>query len=280
MRCQWDSFICLLPQWMRSNVDKLGKDSLQELRLREGKPPELITGQGVLSLERRVVVEDLKFCINTATKYSPWADHTSRQGYVTAPGGHRIGICGQAIISEGRMSGVSNMFSICIRIARDITGLVNKTIPSKGSVLIIGKPGSGKTTFLRDLIRFRSEHSNQSIAVVDEKMEIFPISNGRLCFDTGPRTDVLSGCNKNTGIQSVLRNMGPGTIALDEITAREDCDSLLDAAWCGVDLIATAHAGSKKELLERRIYKPLIETKLFETLIVLKEDKSWTMERM
>ena len=81
-------------------------------------------------------------------------------------------------------------------------------------------------------------------------------------------------------VQSVFRNMGPGTIALDEITAKEDCDSLLDAAWCGVDLIATAHAGSKKELLERRIYKPLIETKLFETLIVLKEDKSWTMERM
>lgn len=280
MRCEWDSFICLLPQWMRNDVDKLGRNSLQELRLRRDKPPELITKQGSICLERNVNPDDMRFCINTATKYSPWSDHTSRQGYVTAPGGHRIGICGQAVITDGKISGMNSMFSLCIRIARDFSGLVDASVPIKGSILIIGKPGSGKTTLLRDLIRYRSKHNSQSIAVVDEKMEIFPVSNGKLCFNTGPRTDVLScGC-KAEGIRCVLRNMGPGTIAVDEITAKEDCDGLLGAAWCGVDLIATAHAGDKNQLLSSKIYKPLLDTHLFDTLLVMKEDKSWYIERM
>ena len=46
----------------------------------------------------------------------------------------------------------------------------------KGSVLIIGRPGSGKTTLLRDLIRQRSDRVGDTVCVVDERCELFPVA--------------------------------------------------------------------------------------------------------
>ena len=74
--------------------------------------------------------------------------------------------------------------------------------------------------------------------------------------------------------------MGPVCIAVDEITQEDDCTALLHAGWSGVALLATAHAKNRSDLLTRPIYRPMIEKKLFDTLIVMQPDKSWTLERM
>lgn len=280
MRCAWQAFVNLLPVWMRESVDKLGKDTLQELRLRIHLPPELVTSKGVVYLERSVSPDDLKFCVNVASRYSPWAASTVSQGYITAPGGHRIGICGKAIISNGKMSGIDTTSSLCIRVSRDFPGIAAGTGLYTGSLLIIGRPGSGKTTLLRDLIRQRSTEGNATISVVDEREEIFPHAQNQMCFPIGKHTDVLSGCSKVQGIETVLRCMGPEIIAVDEITAVEDCQALIRAGWCGVKLLATAHAGSREDLLNRPVYRPIVESCLFDTLIVMNPDKSWYTERM
>ena len=73
----------------------------------------------------------------------------------------------------------------------------------------------------------------------------------------------------------VLRCMSPRVIALDEITSAEDCSALIRGAWCGVDLVATAHASSIRELKERRVYRPLWETGLFPKAAVLDSAQSW-----
>ena len=78
----------------------------------------------------------------------------------------------------------------------------------------------------------------------------------------------------------VLRTMGPSCIAVDEITAPEDVQSLIQAAYCGVRLLATAHAVSLSDFRNRRTYQPLIEDRIFDTILVLKKDKSYTLERM
>jgi len=280
MQCAWDSFIGILPHWMRSDVDQKGRHSLQELRLRVDKPPELITSEGSYRLTRPVGLSDLEFCINTASRYSPWSAQSARSGYITAMGGHRIGICGQAAMADSRMVGIRTLSSICLRVARDYPGIAASAKNLPGSILILGSPGSGKTTLLRDLIRMRSNLGPGSISVVDEKGEIFPADTKKYFFDTGPRTDVLSGCTKAQGIDAVLRNMGPETIAVDEITAQEDCMALANALWCGVQLLATAHAASKKELLSRKLYAPIVESGLFNNLLILRTDKSWYTERM
>lgn len=278
MRCAWQELLSILPVWMRKEVDELGRDTLQELRLRLGLPPELVRSNGNATLKRNVMIEDLNYLVNTASRYSPWSASTAAQGYITAAGGHRIGLCGDAVVQGGTMTGIRQATSLCVRIARDFPGIARKIGCTGSSVLIIGRPGSGKTTLLRDLIRIRSEAGNGSIAVVDERGELFP--KGSVSFPTGPRTDILSGCTKRQGIEMLLRTMGPAAIAVDEITSEGDCDALLQAGWCGVSLLATAHAASREDLLGRPVYKPLVCGGLFDTLIVLHSDKSWKAERM
>lgn len=280
MKCAWKEFISLLPPWMRPEVDKLGRDCLQELRLRIGLFPELITSKGSLTIPQRASRDDLNFCINSASRYSPWTAGSMKHGYLTAPGGHRIGVCGKAVETDDRIQRIQVPTSLCIRVSRDFPGIAAQADSNDSSVLILGRPGAGKTTLLRDLIRRRSDAGTGSIAVVDEKEEIFPSIRGEQCFPAGRRTDIISGCNKKEGIEAVLRNMGPGTIAVDEVTAESDCEALLKAAWCGVKLIATAHAGTKEDLWRRSVYKPIVDLNVFDTLMILREDKSWYMERL
>ncbi len=280
MKCAWQAFINLLPVWMRDNVDKQGKGTLQELRLRLNTPPEMVCQDGLVLLEGCVSAEDLQFCINLASRYSPWTSATTQRGFITAPGGHRIGLCGKAVMNHGILNGVHPITSLCLRVARDFHGIANGAANCNGSILIIGRPGSGKTTLLRDLIRQKSNRGAGCIAVVDEREEIFPYVHNQPCFPTGRHTDILSGCSKVQGIETVLRSMGPEMIAVDEITAKEDCEALLHAGWCGVKLLATAHAGNLNDLLHRPVYRPIIESGIFDTLLIIGPDKTWKAERM
>ncbi len=273
MNCAWKELLAILPPWLSQQVDNCSNGTLQELRLRLGQPPQLICKDSIIWLSREVTMDDMNFCINTASRYSPWSAQSAAQGYITAPGGHRIGLCGDAVLVGGSMTGIRTIRSICIRVARDFPGIAAKFANYRGSILLIGPPGSGKTTLLRDLTRQISMH--ETIAVVDERCELFP--NG--CFNRGKALDVLSGCSKSLGIDIVLRTMGPETVAVDEITADDDCVSLIRAGWCGVRLVATAHASSIRDLHHRELYRPLIREKLFQHILVLHRDKTIHEER-
>lgn len=273
MMCAWKELLSILPPRLRREVDSLGKEPVQELRLRCGGPPELVLAGKSLWLAETATRDDLNFVINTASRYSPWAASTAAQGYITAPGGHRIGLCGGAVCRSGAVEGIREISSLCIRVARDFPGIGKDAAGMKGSILILGAPGWGKTTLLRDLIRQLSE--TEAVSVVDERGELFPEG-----FLRGKRMDVLTGCPKPAGIDMVLRTMGPDCIAVDEITAEGDCQALVQAANCGVRLLATAHAGSARDFRCRRVYRPLAEEGIFETLLILGRDRSYKMERV
>lgn len=272
MMCAWKELIAILPQWMRQEVDRLGKETMQELRMRINAPPELVVSRGSLWLDRPAATEDLQFCVNAASRYSPWAAETVANGYLTAPGGHRIGLCGEVVIHNGTVSGIRRLQSLCIRVARDFSG-VGKGVSVSDSLLILGAPGWGKTTLLRDIARYIAE--KETVAVVDERGELFPDG-----FRRGKRMDVLTGCPKSLGIDRALRTMGPQWVAVDEITAEEDCEALLRAVGCGVKLLATAHASSQQDLDRRPVYRKLREMELFSQVLVLNNAKQWHLERM
>ena len=263
-----------LPPRIRSGIPSEHWVDLLEIRLRLGKSPGLVCMDKMIDIPGPVTQEELQFCVNTASRYSPWSAGSVADGFLTAAGGHRIGLCG-----SWNGKGFESISGLCIRVARDFPG-ISRGIPLRESLLILGPPGSGKTTLLRDLVRRIGLEGRGSIAVVDERCELFPVANGRFVFDSGLHVDVLSGCAKSRGIGMVLRAMGPTWIGVDEITAEMDCAALVHAGWCGVKLIATAHASSVSDLLSRPVYAPLVETRLFQRAVVLDRDKSWRLERI
>ncbi len=264
----------VLPISLRSRLPAENIESLTEIRMRMSYPAQLIYLDKTVEIGGAICLDDLNFCVNTASRYSPWNASSMKQGYLTAPGGHRIGICG-----ESTGEGIRSLTSVCIRVAKDLPG-ISSQIPVRDSLLIIGAPGSGKTTLLRDYIRKISNCCKSAISVVDERSEIFPFTGGKPCFDPGRHTDILTGCPKTRGIGMVMRCMGPAWIALDEITDAEDCDAMVQALWCGVKIVATAHAASVSDLLTRPIYQPIIKSKVFSTIAVMHPDKSYHLERI
>ena len=280
MNCAFDAYINLVPIRLREDVVLQKKDTIQELRLRCGRKPVLVTQAGSVFLDSLVSKEDLSFVVNVASRYSPWTVASLEHGYITALGGHRVGVCGEVAVSDGKVMSFPTVTSVSLRVCRDFPGISGEIKEMTGSILIIGQPGTGKTTLVRDLVRSISNIHSRMVSVVDERRELFPVINGEFVFSPGDQTDVLSGCSKTEGIEMALRTMTPQVIAVDEITAWEDCKALLHAAWCGVTLLATAHAACKDDLLRRKVYKPLIDSGIFENIVILHPDKSWSLERI
>ena len=173
MICYWRELLELLPPWLREQVNGDGLDKrLREIRLHLGQPPLLVAGEeDLLPSCRRVGTEDLSHIVNTVSRFSAYAAWSVAQGYLTARGGHRVGLCGTAVIRDGKTAGMKELRALCIRIARDFPGLA-AGLPDRlgtGSALILGPPGGGKTTLLRDLIRQISDVRREPIAVVDQR---------------------------------------------------------------------------------------------------------------
>lgn len=272
MTCAWSELLAVLPSWMREDVNTHGKEHLQEIRLRINTLPELVFSEESQWLDHTITQEDLHYTVNAASRYSPWTAASMAKGYITVAGGHRIGLCGEVVVQQGIVTGMKNITSICIRIARDFPGIAAGLRKLTGSVLILGPPGWGKTTLLRDMIRQNEE--TEKICVVDERGELFPEGLTR-----GSRVDVLTGCSKPAGIPMLLRTMGPSCIAVDEITEAEDSKALLHAANCGVRLFATAHAASVADFRQRCNYRMLWDSHIFDAFVVLRRDKTYTLER-
>ena len=165
MICYWRELLELLPPWLREPVDGGGLDKqVREIRLHLGQPPLLAAdGEEYFPSCRRVGTEDLSYAVNTASRFSAYAAWSIAQGYLTARGGHRLGLCGTAIVREGKMTGMKELRSVCIRVARDFPGLA-AGLPDRlgtGSALILGPPGAGKTTLLRILLGLEKPDSGE-----------------------------------------------------------------------------------------------------------------------
>ena len=78
----------------------------------------------------------------------------------------------------------------------------------------------------------------------------------------------------------VLRAMNPSAIAVDEITEPKDTRALAQAFGCGIEILATAHGASVKDLRRKAEYRILMERNVFQWVVILQRDKSWRTERV
>ena len=251
------------------------------LRAEEGARASRVAAAGpAQSAERRLAglvrQEELSEILQRATQQSAYACTQSlRQGFVTLPGGHRIGVCGSAVVKNGELAGYQALSSLCIRFARDVRMDSARLLPNlTDSCLILGAPGAGKTTLLRACIRALSE-SGQRVSVCDDRGEISAMTQGKAQFDLGPQTDILTGLSKDEGMLLLLRAMNPMWIAADEITARRDLAAMETISYCGVRLLATAHAKDERELRLRPLYRELLTLGMFRRMFVLLPDRQF-----
>lgn len=267
--------IPLLPDIFGSLVAAEQTEGLEELRMRVGQPFQLRYAAREKELGRRVETAHLEEVIRRACRQSVYAcNDTLKDGYLTVEGGHRIGICGTGVVRDGENQTLRAPSSLSIRIARQIRGCAGRLLPAlHSSVLILGPPGAGKTTLLRDAVVQLSDKLGKRVALVDERGEIAASVGGVPQLYIGKRTDVMVNVGKAEGIMMMLRSMNPQWIAVDEITDPADIHAMVQASYCGVQLLATAHGKDRKDLYSRPLYRSLMETGVFRTIVLLDENK-------
>ena len=273
----------LLPERLRCSMKQLPqakREQVEEIRLRQGFLPSVLDGAGEQDVgDTAVTGELLRQVLEQASQASAHTvlDQVQR-GFLTLRGGHRIGICGTAVVRDGKVATLREISSLSIRIARAVVGQAEGLLPQllEGqrlqNTLIFAPPGAGKTTLLRDLVRGLSDGSVRPplrLAVADERGEIAAMWQGVPQLYVGRHTDVLDGCDKATAVSILLRGMNPQVIAMDEITQMGDVEAMIQAVGCGVSLLATAHGETMEDLKRRPVYRALYRAGVFRRVVLL-----------
>lgn len=263
-------------------ISKVNLKNLQEIRIKIGNPVIMEDGEGEKVFNYQVKNEDIKYIIQRISNYSLYAfEEELKQGYITIQGGHRIGISGDCVVQNGLVKTIKNIYSLNIRVSREILGCAFKYVPhmiKNNDVLntiIISPPKCGKTTILRDLTRILSNGDKslgiqgKKITIIDERSEIAGCYRGIPQLNVGIRSDVYDNCIKSEGIIMAIRALSPEIIICDEIGTEKDTKSLIQALNSGVKVITTIHGFDIKDLVNRPVFKELIDNKVFKRALVL-----------
>lgn len=278
-----EQILTQLPIKFRNVFSKHSFLSLQEIRFRCGKPlmiygangGEMLSEQGktVCEVGQAFLVsrEDMLvlfgcFCENSVYAYQ----NEICEGFLTIRGGHRVGICGRCVMSEGKISNIADISGFNLRIAKEYIGCAEKLLPqillpnhSMANTILLAPPQCGKTTFLRDLTRLLSRRFK--ISLIDERSEIAAVKDGIAQLDVGLQTDVLDQFPKREGMLFALRSLSPEIMVTDELGTEEDVKAVKRVLHSGCRILTTMHAESEHELRgeQRKLYD------LFEKAVIL-----------
>ncbi len=249
----------------------------REIRIRVGKPI-LLCGKEEFAVPapppdaRQLTTLLLAFCNQALYAH----EEQLRQGFLTLPYGHRVGVCGHMVMQDGKPLRLSGVQGMNVRIARQMACDMRAVdVVRHGralrSTLIVSPPGLGKTTMLRELARQLSGLGVQ-VALADERGELAACVQGVPQLDVGERTDVMDNMPKAEAVQLLIRAMSPDLVVSDEIGSAQDAEALMDAQRCGVKVLCSAHGASYGDVRGRSAVRQLLREGVFERVMVLGKD--------
>lgn len=280
----WQETIGFLTGCMPRPVSRVlvqqAEGSVREVRVRAGGKVRILTAEGEIPCACTPTQPQVEQMAEALCEHALYARaEEQRQGFVTLRGGHRMGLCGRVVAQGQSVRALRDISSLCLRVAGQWRGAADALMPhlwdEQGrvrSLLIVGLPGMGKTTMLRDACRRLSERGAR-MCVVDERSEIAAMSGGVPQLDVGPNTDVLDGCAKEAGLRWMLRAMSPQALVTDELGGAMDAQAVLDAARSGVSVLATLHGRDLQAALSRGILYHLAQNRVFDRYALLDENE-------
>lgn len=270
------------------------KKKIQEIRLRVNKPVLLIENGDAFFVETdgtlctKPTAQSLTVKRDTFDRaykklceYSVHSNmNTLTNGFLTVRGGNRVGVCSTAVYKNNSVYSIKGITSLNIRIAREFKGasmpLLNSICSANiPSLILAGKPASGKTTILRDIAyQLSTGYHNQyrKVVIVDERSEIANMGSDYSQNDVGINTDVLNGFSKSDGIEIAVRTLSPDVIICDEIGNNEEVKAIQHGFSSGVKFIVSLHVASEKELYQKPQLRSLLLTQEFQYIVLLKNN--------
>lgn len=235
------SLFSVLPDEVTDNVDPKEADKLVEIVLDEGRAVEyrFIDGTYVEIVDLIVTNEMLKRIEERVGSFGP----DNRAGISRTL--HRISrIQNRFGDTVGMTCRVGRPFEGCVELIKDI-------VDQGKNILLLGKPGVGKTTKLRDIARHLSTELNRRVIVIDTSNEIG--GDGTLphtAIGRSRRMQVPYGKQQHTIMREAVENHMPEVIIVDEISDQNETEAARTIAQRGVQLIATAHGSKLFELMQ------------------------------
>jgi len=216
-----------------------GLTGLLEIVMDLGRLPEArFTGREDTLAQREVSAEDLAYVIS----------HIGQFG-----GDNRAGIERTLHRISALRNRAGKVVGLTLRVGRAVYGtmeIIRDVVESGRSILLLGRPGVGKTTLLREVARVLADEMGKRVVIVDTSNEI--AGDGDIPhpgIGRARRMQVATPSLQHAVMIEAVENHMPEVVVIDEIGTEQEAAAARTIAERGVQLIATAHGNTLENLM-------------------------------
>ena len=235
-----DAILDALPPDLGQRVRALADlDGLLEIVMDLGRIPEArFAGREEALSHHEVTAEDLAYVISRIGQFG---------------GDNRAGIERTLHRISALRNRSGKVVGLTLRVGRAMYGtmeIIRDVVEAGKSILLLGRPGVGKTTLLREVARVLADDLKKRVVVVDTSNEIagdgdIPHSG----IGRARRMQVSTPSLQHAVMIEAVENHMPEVIVIDEIGTEQEAQAARTIAERGVQLVATAHGNTLENLM-------------------------------